>query len=256
MVKERLGKNPSSEINPDLIVALGAAVQAGIIAGNQSRGILVDITPHAYSTSTLSPNGYDMVCVPLIKRNTPLPARKADLFTTVADRQESAQIEVYQGDSPLPSENLCLGDFVISGLSPVPSGNQIRIEYGLDLNGILHAVALEKSTGLSKSVTIDTKGDAAIDIDTARENVAALFDEEPTDLEGEKSEADQEETLTTAKELKKRAEILMKGSLSEEDTNEFTQLLDASRSAIGQRDWEALQRHNDALSDLLFYLED
>jgi molecular chaperone DnaK len=258
MVKARLGKDPSSEINPDLIVALGAAVQAGIIAGNRSRGILVDITPHAYSTSTLDHNGFDMVCVPLIERNTPLPARKASLFSTVVDQQESAQIEVYQGDSPHPSENLCLGDFVISGLSPVPSGNQIRIEYGLDLNGLLHAVALEKSTGLSKSVTIDTKGDVVIDIETARENVAALLNVESTDRDEQESESDanQEEALTAAKELKKRAETLMKGSLSEDDTNEITQLLDSTRSAVSQQDWEALKRHNDALSDLLFYLED
>lgn len=255
MVASRLGVAPSYEINPDLIVALGAAVQAGIIAGNQSRGILVDITPHAYSLGTQNPNGFGLVCVPLIARNTPLPARKADIFTTVVHEQECAQIEVFQGDARAPEENLCLGNFLISGLSPAPVGNQIRIEYELDLNGLLQASAIEKSTGLTKSVTIDTKGNAVIDINTARKNIATLFDESPPETVNP-SDVNHEELLNAAKDLRKRAEELMKGTLSESDSKEFTHLLDASRTAISQHEWEALQKHNDSLSDLLFYLED
>jgi len=257
MLEARLDIEPSFEINPDLIVALGAAIQAGIVAGARGSGVLVDITPHGYSTATLHPDGYGIICHPLIRRNTPLPARKADLFTTIMDSQDRAKVEVFQGDSLDPAMNTPIGDFLIEGLSDVPAGNQVRIEYHLDLNGILRVTAVEKSTGLAKSVTIDTRGDHVIELESARRNVAALLgEEEPTENAGSNEDGDHEELLATAKELRKRAEALLETGLGEDDANDIRRALDATRVAINERDWSATAKVNDTLSDLLFYLED
>ena len=255
MLADRLDIEPSAEINPDLIVALGAAIQAGIVAGERGSGVLIDITPHGYSTATVAPDGYGITCFPLIRRNTPLPARKADLFNTIVDSQERARIEVYQGESPDPEENSLIGDFLIDGLSLVPAGNRIRIEYHLDLNGILRATALEKSTGLVKSVTIDTKGEHVVELEAARRNIAALLGEEPPGADADAGD-EHEDLLAAANELRKRAEALLKTGIGEDDENDIRQVLDATQIALKDGDSSAVEKHNDTLSDLLFYLED
>lgn len=265
MIDARLSIEPNFEIDPDLIVALGAAVQAGIVAGHRGAGILVDITPHGYSTGVIAPDGFGLNCVPLIPRNTPLPASKASLFHTSYDNQEVASIDVFQGEGFLPEDNLQIGQFLIEGLSPVPRGNLVRIEYHLDLNGILSVTAMEKSTGLAKSVTIDTKGEEIIDFEQARRNVAALLDEAPAPDAIDISTAspanspddnEHEELLNTAKDLRKRAEALLETGLSEDDAHDIRQALDATRAGLKDRDWPAVEKNNDTLSDLLFYLED
>jgi molecular chaperone DnaK len=275
MLHERMEMEPRFEINPDLIVAMGAAVQGGVIAGEKQHSILVDITPHTFSTSALSRElsgfGHDrLICVPLIPRNTPLPASKSELFFTVCDGQKEVRVQAYQGESAFPEENTFIGDFLVAGLGHVPAGNPIVLHFDLDLNGLLKVTATEKNTGLSKTVVMDTRGKATLNLEEARNNIEALVGDadgefeleegESDDAAGKTSEDQVEETtrepIATAKDLRKRGEAMLQKNIGEEDAREIRDLLHQSAQAIAARDWKALKDKNDALSDLLFYLED
>ena len=262
VLQNRMGLDPRFEINPDLIVAMGAAVQGGELVGEKRHSILVDITPHTFSTTALTHRDFYedfLECVPLIARNTPLPASKAELFSTCYDNETQVKVTAYQGESSDPEENTLLGDFLIEGLSAVPAGNLVMIHFDLDLNGMLKVTATEKATGLAKTVTLDTRGGPALDLDQARRNIAELVGEpaggpadgaEPVEDEA----ADHQAQLATAKDLRKRAEVLLQKNISPEDAAEIRKLLHESAESISQK--AVLTGVNDALSDLIFYLED
>jgi molecular chaperone DnaK len=306
LLTERLRIEPRWEIDPDLIVAMGAAVQGGVLGGAPRSAILVDITPHTFSMAALAPRGAfdELVCAPLIRRNTPLPAAKAELFSTVYDNQSQVQISAYQGEGELPEDNVLIGEFLIEGLSKAPAGNEVVVHFAMDLNGLLKVTATEKATGLSKSVTLDTRSQRVMDLAAARKNLASFApapdpagdsedadadtdadtdgaeDLEDVDVAGEAegaaagapgapgapgAGAEPEsgaggdaptELLTTAKDLRKRADVLLGRELGAEDAGEIRSLIQASATAIKARDWGQLAATNDTLSDLLFYLED
>jgi len=264
LLQERMQLDPRFEINPDLIVAMGAAVQAGIIAGEKRHSILVDITPHSFSTATLAERegSERLVCVPPIARNTPLPASRSDLFCTLYDTQKEVKVTAYQGESPLPEGNVLIGDFVVEGLSKVPAGNPIVIHFALDLNGMLKVTATEKATGLAKTVTMDTRGKGGLDVAEARRNIASLVgDPEAADpsqsASGETAAAGNPESLlATARDLRKRGEALLEKNINAQDATEIRDLIHQGAEAIARRDWTALAKQVNALSDLLFYMED
>jgi len=266
MLKERMQLEPRFEINPDLIVAMGASIQAGVIAGDKRHSILVDITPHTYSTTALTfrRGPEEFLCVPIIPRNTPLPASKSEMVATILDSQESARVEVYQGESELPAHNTFIGDFLIEGLSAVPAPNPIVIHFDLDLNGIIRVTATEKATGLAKTVSLDTRGLHALNVDEARRNIASLVapaeppsaTAQPPPTDSQSPQADTQALLNTAKDLRKRGEALLEKNLSPEDAEEIRQLVHQSAQAISEGQWATLAQRNDKLSDLLFYLED
>jgi molecular chaperone DnaK len=266
MLKERMQIEPRFEINPDLIVAMGASIQAGVIAGDKRHSILVDITPHTYSTTALTFHRglEEFLCMPIIPRNTPLPASKSEMVATILDSQESARVEVYQGESELPAENNFIGDFLIEGLSAVPAPNPIVIHFDLDLNGIIKVTAIEKTTGLAKTVSLDTRGLRALNVDEARRNIASLVvptelppaGAQPSPADGQTTETDTQSLLNTAKDLRKRGEALLQKNIGPEDAEEIRQLVHQSAQAISEGDWDTLTERNDTLSDLLFYLED
>ena len=158
LLEERLGRPVHCEIEPDLAVAMGAAVQGGLIAGIDVGPILVDITPHTLGISALgelhgfmSPHAFS----PIIERNTPLPACRTEIYSTVDDDQDAAEIRVFQGENHDTRYNTLVGEFMIEGLAEVPAGNQILVRLDLDLNGILKVTATERATGLAKHVVID-----------------------------------------------------------------------------------------------------
>ncbi len=270
LLQERMRLDPRFEINPDLIVAMGASVQAGVIAGQKHHSILVDITPHTWNTTAITQRrGFDeLVCVPIIPRNTPLPASKSEMVFTMYDSQEKTKVDVYQGEGELPAQNTLIGDFMVEGLSKVPSGNPIIIHFDLDLNGMLKVTATEKVSGLAKSVTLDTRGQHVVNVEEARRNIAALVGQPDTaPALGEAgaapetgaaahAEAGPQELLNSAKDLRKRGETLLQKNLSPDDANEIRELIHQSAVAIKDGDWEALAAKNDGLSDLIFYLED
>ncbi len=159
LLEERLGRPVHCEIEPDLAVAMGAAVQGGLIAGIDVGPILVDITPHTLGISALGDlHGFvsEHCFSPIIERNTPLPATQTEIYSTVVDNQKSAEIRVFQGENQDTRYNTLVGEFDIEGLAAVPSGNQILVRLDLDLNGILKVTATERATGLAKHVVIES----------------------------------------------------------------------------------------------------
>jgi len=260
VISNELGIEPRHEINPDLIVAMGAAIQAGVIAGMETHSVLVDITPYTYGTRAVDQyrgRFISDVFVPIIRRNTPLPVSKSEAFATIVDGQEKVDVRIYQGEQPIASDNILIGNFFVEDLSDVPAGNEILLNLHLNLDGILEVTATEKRTGLSKTVKMDTsKHRDVFDLDKARRNLASLVDDE--DLEaisdpfrGEGKEA----ILSQAKDLRKRAEALL-GSIDEEDASQLQPLIQQSKTAVAEGDIERLAELNESLTDMLFYLED
>ncbi len=149
-VKEYFGKEPNRSINPDEVVALGAAIQAGIISGEAKDVVLLDVTPLTLGVETLGG-----VMTPLIPRNTTIPTSKTEVFTTAADNQTQVEIHVLQGERPLAKDNKSLGRFILDGIPPAPRGvPQIEVTFDIDANGILTVTARDKATGKKQSIKI------------------------------------------------------------------------------------------------------
>ena len=270
LLLHKLGMEPRHEINPDLVVAMGAAIQGAALAGQPAPAILIDISAHTYSVLALVEQGFmggDLACCPVVRRGTALPVTKGELFTTNHDNQKEVLIQVYQGESDLPEENLRIGEFRIEGLSKVPDGNEIIVQFRIDLSGLLTATATEKCTGLVKSVTIDTAGQHRINLDAARTNLAALFDEQESASENflpddagaviEVDELDDSASLlASAKSLRNRARKVIDQGVAESDAAAIQAILAEVAPAIEARDWQDLRETLDTLSDLLFYLDD
>ncbi len=150
IVKDLLGKEPNQSVNPDEVVALGAAVQAGVLTGTVDDIVLLDVTPLSLGIETKGE-----VFTKLIDRNTTVPVRKTETFSTADHNQTTAPIHVLQGERPMARDNKSLGRFNLEGIPPMPAGvPQIEVTYDIDANGILHVTAREKSTGKEASITI------------------------------------------------------------------------------------------------------
>ncbi len=150
IVKEILGKEPNQSVNPDEVVALGAAVQAGVLTGTVDDIVLLDVTPLSLGVETKGG-----VFTKLIDRNTTVPVRKSEVFSTAAHNQTGVEVVVLQGERQMAAQNKLLGRFQLDGIPPMPAGMpQVEITYDLDANGILHVTAKEKSTGKEASITI------------------------------------------------------------------------------------------------------
>ena len=150
MVKRLFNKDPNKSVNPDEAVAIGAAIQGGVLKGDVTDVVLLDVTPLTLGIETLG-----SVMTPLITRNTTIPVSKKEMFTTAADSQGSVDIHVLQGERPMSSENKTIGRFMLDGILPAPQGvPQIEVSFDLDANGILNVSARDKGTGKEQRITI------------------------------------------------------------------------------------------------------
>jgi len=149
-VKSLFGKEPHKGVNPDEVVAIGAAIQAGVLQGEVKDVLLLDVTPLTLGVETLGG-----VSTPLIPRNTTIPTSKSETFTTASDSQSQVEVHVLQGERPMASENKSLGRFILDGILPAPRGMpQIEVTFDIDANGILHVSAKDKGTGKEQRITI------------------------------------------------------------------------------------------------------
>jgi len=150
-VKEFFKREPNKSVNPDEVVALGAAVQGGVLAGDVKDILLLDVTPLSLAIETLGG-----VATVLIPRNTTIPTRKSETFSTAADNQTSVEVHVTQGERPMAKDNKTLGKFQLTGIPPAPRGvPQIEVTFDIDANGILHVSAKDKATGAERSIRIE-----------------------------------------------------------------------------------------------------
>jgi molecular chaperone DnaK (HSP70) len=258
-LEEDLGLNVRAEVNPDLCVATGAAIQAGMLAGEAVSAVLVDITPYTFGTSALHElNGmpYPFFYVPIIHKNTPIPVTKSEVVYTMHDRQEAVMVHVYQGEDPDALNNIELGQFTVENLSKVPSGNPIIIQFALDLNGIMQVSAREKNTGLEKSIRIDNvlTRFAEGELQTARERVDALFAKTEADVAAQHPGATDHQITVQARALVEKAERLL-DKASDDDREDIVNLIEQIKDALASENFAALREPMAELSDILFYLE-
>ena len=150
MVKDYFGKDPNKSVNPDEVVALGAAVQAGVLGGEKTDILLLDVTPLSLGIETLGG-----VMTPMISKNTTIPTRKSEIFSTASDNQTSVEVHVLQGERPMASDNKTLGKFHLVGIPPAPRGvPQVEVTFDIDANGIVNVSAKDVGTGREQKITI------------------------------------------------------------------------------------------------------
>jgi molecular chaperone DnaK (HSP70) len=181
LLEKMCGKPPRQELHPDLCVALGAGVLASRLGGHEVERVLVDVSPFSFGPSYLGEREgreYRHCYHPLIRRNTPLPVTRTEEYFTASDFQTGVDLDIYQGDDPDAMKNVHVGNFKIEGLKPVDGPNAVLCRMRLDLDGILHVTAIEKSTGLSRHVAISgaTRRRSSEEIVRGRDQLSALFE--------------------------------------------------------------------------------
>lgn len=252
-VKKVFGKTPNLSINPDEVVALGAAVQAGVLAGDVRDVLLLDVIPLSLGIETLGG-----VATKLIEKNTTIPSNKSQVFSTAADNQTSVEIHIVQGERPMASDNKSLGRFILDGVPPAPRGMpQVEVSFDVDANGILKVTAKDKASGKSQSIKIeassglkdedikkmqadaelhaeeDKKKKEVVDIKNTAEMIIYTAEKAVKDA-GDKVPAD----IKTAVETKVTALRAVKDGADAEAIKKATEELSAEMSKIG----EAMQK--------------
>ena len=241
-VKDIFGKEPNRSINPDEAVALGAAIQAGVLVGDVKDILLLDVTPLTLGLETLG-----NVSTALISRNTTIPTSKSEVFTTAADGQTSVEVHVLQGERPMAQDNKSIGKFILDGILPAPRGvPQVEVVFDIDANGILSVAAKDKGTGKEQKIVIQPSSGLSKDEVDSMVGQAQQYAEEDRKRQAEAETRNQADSLvySTDKILKDQADKVPQ-DLKEEVEGKVTTL----RSAIQQNDVALMQTSMNDLNE-------
>lgn len=240
-IKDFTGKDPSKGVNADEVVALGAAIQAGVLTGEVKDILLLDVTP-----LTLGLETYGGVSTPIIERNTTIPTKKSQIFTTAADGQTSVEVHVVQGERQMAPDNKTLGRFTLSGIAPAKRGiPQIEVTFDIDANGIVKVTAVDKATNKEANITITASTNLSDDeIDKAVKEAERFAEEDKKKKEEVevKNNADQAiyQTEQTLEELKEK--------VSEEEKAKITEKLEVLKNMKDGQDIEAIKNATEELT--------
>jgi molecular chaperone DnaK len=245
-VKKIFGKDPMKGVNPDEVVAVGAAIQAGVLQGDVKDVLLLDVTPLSLGIETMGG-----VMTKLIERNTTIPTSKSEVFSTAADNQPQVEIHVAQGEREMIDGNKSLGRFVLDGIPPAPRGvPQVEVTFNIDANGILNVTAKDKGTGKEQSITIQGSGNLdKTDVEKMAKEAEAHADEDKARKEAVEARNMLDSAVYQAEKLKHEH----KDKLSDEDMKTLNETVDAAKKVIGDEkaDKEQLESAAKALNDKL-----
>jgi len=250
-VKEFFGKEPNKSVNPDEVVAIGAAIQGGVLGGEVKDVLLLDVTPLTLAIETLG-----SVATPMIERNTTVPASKNNVFSTAADNQTQVEIHVLQGERPMASDNKSLGRFTLDGIPPAPRGvPQVEVSFDIDSNGILKVSAKDKASGKEQNITITgAVGLSDEEVEKMKEDAEKHKEEDKKKSEGVAARNNADSMVAAAEKALKDAgdkapkdvrekveekikgvkEVLTKEDASKEDLEASTKELSEELQKIGE----------------------
>jgi len=257
-IEEHLGQAPTDGIEPDLCVALGASLQAGVLVGEAVDAILVDVTPHslgiaaAVNTPMGIMPGFFSVIIP---RNSVIPVSRSEVYSTMRDNQEAVEIEVFQGENPAAEENVPLGSFKVENLPPKPAGSvQVEVHFDFDLNGILTVTATEKGKGQQGMLVVNNTGVQRLsshELHQARLDLEALFESDET-IEIEATDTSAVVLNPELAALVERAQVALE-QLDDDRTEQLQDLLGQIESAASEDSHAELEDLQAELEDFLYY---
>ena len=243
-VKKFFGKDPMQGVNPDEVVAVGAAIQGGVLAGDVKDVLLLDVTPLTLGIETMGG-----VRTPLIDRNTTIPTSKSQVFSTAADNQPQVEIHVLQGEREMAADNKSLGRFILDGIAPAPRGiPQIEVTFNLDANGILNVTAKDKGTGKEQSITIQNSGNMSKeDIEKAQRDAEAHAEEDKKKKEAIEAKNVLENTIYQAEKMPDE----FKDKISDEDKEAIKNAVKDAKEKLEKNadDKDALEAATKELND-------
>ncbi len=243
-VTEMFGKEPHKGVNPDEVVAIGAAIQAGVLKGEVKDVLLLDVTPLTLGIETLG-----AVATPLIPRNTTIPTSKSQIFSTAADNQPSVEIHVLQGERPMAADNRTLGRFMLDGILPAPRGvPQVEVTFDIDANGIINVKAHDKGTGKEQKITITASSGLS------KEEIDKMQQDAEVHAAEDAKQREEVETKNMADTLAYTAEKTLrenKEKISDELNQEVEEKVQEVRSALQGTDLEAIKKATQDLNETM-----
>ncbi len=242
LVKKELGKEPSKNVNPDEVVAMGAAIQGGVLQGDVNDIVLLDVTPLSLGIETLGG-----VCTVLIPRNTTIPTSKSQVFSTAADNQPAVDIHILQGERPMAADNKTLGNFQLTNIPAAPRGvPQIEVTFDIDANGIVNVTAKDKGTGKAQSITITSSGalsDEDIDKMVKEAEANKEADEKRKEAADSKNEAEQT-IFMTEKSIKELGD-----KVNKEDKEKAEKGIKELKEALEKDDIDDIKKKTESLNE-------